>query len=55
VSDSGNGASVLVVPDSPINLVDVPSVTTAYVVGLKWEVGQATGGTDIIDYRIIYD
>lgn len=54
-SDSGNGASILTVPDAPINLRDVPAITTAYVVGLEWEVGQATGGTDVLDYRILFD
>ena len=33
-SDFGNGAIILLVPDAPINLVDVPSITTAYVIGL---------------------
>lgn len=54
-SDSGNGATILLVPDSPIVLSDIPSVTTAYVIGLSWADGTSTGGTPIIDYRITFD
>jgi hypothetical protein len=54
-SDFGNGAIILLVPDAPINLQDVPAVTTAYVIGLQWIDGMSTGGATIIDYRITYD
>ena len=37
-------------PDAPINLVNVPLVTTAYQVGLSWEEGAYNGGSPVIDY-----
>lgn len=38
------------VPDAPINLVNVPAVTTAYQVGLSWQDGPYNGGSPVIDY-----
>lgn len=54
-SNQGNGATILLVPDAPLNLADNPAVTTAYVIGLVWDDGHSYGGTPIIDYRITYD
>jgi len=54
-SDSANGAIVLLVPSAPVNLVDNPAVTTAYIVGFTWEDGWSTGGSPIIDYTIWWD
>lgn len=54
-SDQGNGAIILLVPDSPINLQDNVDVTTAYVIGFTWEDGTSTGGQPILDYRILWD
>lgn len=39
MSDAGNGSVILVVPDAPINLQNLPRVTTAYQIGLSWELG----------------
>ena len=36
VSDGGNGAVILTNPAAPIDLVNVPSVTTGYKIGLRW-------------------
>lgn len=41
-------------PDPPVNLADVPSITTAYQIGLQWEDGPFDGGSPIIDYRLSY-
>jgi hypothetical protein len=54
-SDSGNGAIVVLVPDSPIVLADNTDVTTAYVIGFTWQDGLSSGGSPVIDYRISYD
>ena len=35
-SEVGSGANVVLVPDAPINLSDVPSITKANKVGLVW-------------------
>jgi hypothetical protein len=32
----GNGAIILTIPDAPINLVNVPSITRATKIGLSW-------------------
>ena len=42
------------VPDAPINLVNVPSVTTAYQIGLDWDEGPYNGGSPVLDYRVSY-
>jgi hypothetical protein len=54
-SDIGNGAIILLVPDSPIALADNTAVTTAYVIGFTWADGMSSGGSPIIDYRVTYD
>lgn len=41
-------------PDAPINLLNVPSVTNANQIGLEWSEGASNGGTAIIDYLIQY-
>ena len=35
-SEVGNGAYIQFVPDAPINLVDVPEITSATQIGLSW-------------------
>ena len=37
-------------PDAPINLANVPEVTTAYQVGLSWQDGAYNGASPVIDY-----
>jgi hypothetical protein len=43
------------VPDAPINVANVASVTTGNQIGLTWSAGLVTGGSPLIDYRILYD
>lgn len=45
VSDGGNGAVILTNPAAPINLANVPSVTTGYQIGLTWTEAAFNGGT----------
>jgi len=54
VSVSGGGAIIVTVPDAPINIVNVVSVTNASQIGLSWSAGVSTGGSRIIDYEISY-
>jgi hypothetical protein len=54
-SDAANGATILLVPSASVGLRDNTAVTTASVVGLKWNNGISTGGSPIIDYRVSYD
>ena len=41
-------------PDAPINLANVPVITTAYQVGLTWEEGPYNGGSAVIDYQVSF-
>lgn len=54
-SPVGNGATVVQIPDPPIQLQDDTSVTTASVIGITWIEGISHGGADVIDYRVWYD
>jgi hypothetical protein len=48
----GNDAILVTIPDAPVNLADVPEITSHTEVGLSWEDGYSDGGSPIIDYRI---
>lgn len=52
---SGGGAIIMTVPDAPINITNVLTVTNASQVGLSWTAGVSTGGSAIIDYKIWFD
>ncbi len=54
-SPAGNGATIVTIPDSPVNLMDNKAITTDSVIGITWIKGISTGGQPIIDYRILYD
>ena len=54
VSAAGNGAIILRVPDSPINLENVPSLTDFDSIGLNWADGSENGGAPVLDYRVSY-
>ena len=45
---------ILRIPDAPINLRNVPSVTSATIIGIEWDDGVNNGGTEVIDYLIQY-
>ena len=51
----GNGAIILMTPDSPRNLRNVPAITNASQIGLAWDIGSANGGTPVFDYRVSFD
>ncbi len=55
MSPAGNGATIIIVPDAPTNLANVPTVTSATQVGLTWQTGLSTGGTAIVSYVLSYD
>ena len=52
VSESGNGAIILRVPDAPINLSNVVTLTDFDTIGLTWQEGPENGGSVVIDYRV---
>jgi hypothetical protein len=55
MSEAGNGARILTVPDSPVGFADVTSITNANQIGLSWTDAAENGGTPIIDYTLQYD
>ena len=51
-SAAGNYAIILRVPDVPLSLQNVPSVTNRNTIGLLWYEGAQDGGTPVIDYTL---
>ena len=41
-------------PDAPLNLSNVPGLTTAYQIGLIWIDGVYDGASPVIDYQVSY-
>jgi hypothetical protein len=50
VSAVGNGGVVVLVPDAPVNLNEIKTVTSDTQIGLGWTDGTSNGGSIIIDY-----
>jgi hypothetical protein len=46
---------MLTTPDAPINLANVPGITTGSQIGLVWEDGAIDGGADVTDYTLSWD
>jgi hypothetical protein len=42
------------VPDTTVNLVSDPPLTTAYSATVNWEDGSYDGASDVIDYTLSY-
>lgn len=53
-SAQGDGASIWVIPDAPVTLVNNALITDASRIGLTWFKGPSNGGTPVLDYRIFY-
>jgi hypothetical protein len=41
-------------PDAPLNLQNVPGLTSAYQIGVKWDDGSYDGASPVIDYELSY-
>jgi len=54
-SDAGNGGVIVLVPDAPISLADNIAVTSRSVISFSWTPGASNGGTQILDYTILFD
>ena len=50
VSETGNGAIILTVPDKPESLTEVYSERTASSLGFSWSAAEANGGSPVLDY-----
>ena len=55
LSASGNGATMQLVPDAPINLTNDPTVTSDTTVRFTWAEGPSNGGSPVIDFDVYYD
>lgn len=53
-SQVGDGASIWVIPDAPVNFENNAAVTDASKIGLNWLAGINNGGTAVLDYRLYY-
>lgn len=51
----GNGATILTVPDSPINIAEDVALRSATSISFTWDKGLEDGGSEVIDFRINYD
>lgn len=54
ISDEGNGAVILTLPDAPTDLENVPASTSSSQIGLTWKEGSNNGGSAVIDYTLSY-
>jgi hypothetical protein len=41
-------------PDAPVSVINVPSITTGYQIGITWSDGEYNGGSPVLDYTISY-
>jgi hypothetical protein len=49
---SGNGAVMVLVPDSPINLTKDTDLSSQSVISFTWDEAAFNGGKTVLDYRI---
>ena len=55
ISDPGNGAVMVSVPDAPFLVMNDASITDDSKIGLFWFDGATNGGSVILDYKIEWD
>lgn len=55
VSNSGNGAIILTIPDAPLNIVENYSFKSGTTISLAWIDGVKNGGAPVIDFTISYN
>lgn len=53
-SIEGNGAVILTIPDSPLNLQNNAAVTSATQIGVTWTEGLEDGGSAVLYYKVSY-
>jgi hypothetical protein len=54
ISDPGNGGLLLVAPDAPISLTEIPGTRGPTQIGLEWEPAAEVGGAPILDFNLEY-
>jgi hypothetical protein len=55
LSEAGVSDGMEFVPDSPVNLLNDPTITNDSQVGFSWQDGASDGDSVVLDYRITYD
>lgn len=55
ISDAGNGAVIMTVPDAPVSLAENSLLRGATQIGLTWTEGLSDGGSPVLDYNIHFD
>lgn len=51
----GSGDFIVLVPDAPIQLANMPDVTNVLQIGLQWQDGSSDNGKLVEDYTVSYD
>lgn len=54
-SVAGSGATLMLVPDAPINLQNDVLVTSSEIIQFTWREGLSDGGSPVLDYTVFYD
>jgi hypothetical protein len=54
-SITGSGATIVLVPDSPTMLRNLPAITNDMQIGLAWNQGASSNGKQILDYTVAYE
>jgi hypothetical protein len=54
-SVSGNGAVMVLIPDTPVNLQKDVAGSSKSVISFTWDEAAFDGGKPVLDYRITYD
>lgn len=44
----------MTIPDAPVDLANVPAITTSSQIGLTWNEGSTNGGSAVLDYSVSY-
>lgn len=55
ISEYGNEAIILRLPDAPLNLQETVEARTEQSIRFTWQAGLEDGGTPVLDYRVSYD
>jgi len=55
ISDPGNGAIMVSVPDKPFLVMNDATITSDSKIGIFWFDGATNGGSPIVDYKIMWD
>jgi hypothetical protein len=51
----GSGAFIVLVPDAPENLANLPDITNVLRIGFEWTEGTSNNGKPVLDYQVDYD